>query len=61
MTYFLRILTFLFSKLFVDMIIVGLLLVKIYIKLWSGFCPINTKAHEVRQRARCNNCGVKGN
>ena len=23
--------------------------------------PINTTAHEVRQRARCNNCGVKGN
>ena len=21
----------------------------------------NTTAHEVRQRARCNNCGVKGN
>ena len=23
--------------------------------------PINTTAHEVRQRARCRNCGVKGN
>ena len=23
--------------------------------------PINTTAHEVRQRARCNNYGVKGN
>ena len=23
--------------------------------------PINTSAHEVRQRARCHNCGVKGN
>ena len=34
---------------------------KIYIKLGSGFCPIDTTAHEVRQRARCNNCGVKGN
>jgi len=34
---------------------------EIYIKMWSGFCPINTTAHEVRQRARCNNCGVKGN
>ena len=22
---------------------------------------VNTTAHEVRQRARCNNCGVKGN
>ena|GEM_PF-4735948 len=34
---------------------------KIYIKFGSGFCPINTTAHEVRQRARCHNCGVKGN
>ena len=34
---------------------------KIYIKFGSGFCSINTIAHEVRQRARCNNCGVKGN
>jgi len=25
------------------------------------FGPINTTAHEVRQRARCHNCGVKGN
>ena len=23
--------------------------------------PINTTAHEVRQRTRCRNCGVKGN
>ena len=23
--------------------------------------PTNTTAHEVRQRARCHNCGVKGN
>ena len=23
--------------------------------------PFYTTAHEVRQRARCNNCGVKGN
>ena len=23
--------------------------------------PINTTAHEVRQRARCQKCGVKGN
>jgi hypothetical protein len=22
---------------------------------------VNISAHEVRQRARCNNCGVKGN
>ena len=22
---------------------------------------VNITAHEVRQRARCNNCGVKGN
>ena len=34
---------------------------KIYIKLGSGFCPIDTTAHEVRRRARCNNCDVKGN
>jgi len=34
---------------------------EIYIKMWSGFCPINTTAHEVRQRARCHNCGVKVN
>ena len=43
------------------MIIVRQFLVKIYIKLGSGFCPINTTTHEVRQRARCHNCGVKGN
>jgi len=57
----LRILTLLFSKLSIDVIIVRQLLVKIYIKFGSGFCPINTTAHEVRQRARCHNCGVKGN
>ena len=61
MTYLLRILTLLFSKLSIDVIIVRQLLVKIYIKLGSSFCPINTTAHEVRQRARCNNCGVKSN
>ncbi|MDA8891667.1 hypothetical protein N9I81_02395, partial [Planktomarina temperata] len=57
----LRILTLLFSKLSIDVIIVRQLLVKIYIKFGSGFYPINTTAHEVRQRAKCNNCGVKGN
>ena len=31
---------------------------KVKIYLW---CPVTTTAHEVRQRARCNNCGVKGN
>jgi hypothetical protein len=61
MTYLLTILTLLFSKLSIDVIIVRQLLVKIYIKFGSGFCPINTTAHEVRQRAKCNNCGVKGN
>ena len=61
MTYSLRILTLLFSKLSIDVIIVRQLLVKIYIKFRSGFCPINTTAHEVRQKARCHNCGVKGN
>ena len=25
------------------------------------FCLIDTTAHEVCQRARCHNCGVKGN
>ena len=50
-----------FSKLFIDMIIVTQLLVKIYIKLGSGFYHINTTAHEVRQRARCHNFGMKGN
>lgn len=49
MTYLLRILTLLFSKLSIDVIIVRQLLVKIYIKFGSGFCPINTTAHEVRQ------------
>ena len=61
MTYLLKILTLLFSKIFVDVIVVTQLLVKIHIKLRSGFCPINTTAHEVSQRARCNDCGVKGN
>ena len=61
MTYLLRILTLLFSKFFIDMIIVTQLLVKIYIKLGSGFYHINTTAHEVRQRARCHNFGMKGN
>jgi hypothetical protein len=61
MTYLIRILTLLFSKLSINVIIVRQLLVKIYIKFGSGFCSINTTAHEVRQRARCHNCGVKGN
>ena len=61
MTYLLRILILLFSKLSIDVIIVRQLLVKIYIKFGSGFCPINTTAHQVRQRAKCHNCGVKGN
>ena len=26
-----------------------------------GVVCLHTTAHEVRQRARCNNCGVKGN
>ena len=60
MTYLLRILILLFSKLSIDVIIVRQLLVKIYIKFGSGFCPINTTAHQVRQRAKCHNCGVKG-
>jgi hypothetical protein len=34
---------------FIDTINVGKLLVKIYIKLGSGFCPIDTTAHAVRQ------------
>ena len=46
---------------FIDTINVRQLLMKIYIKLGSGFCPITTTAHEVRQRARCHSCGVKGN
>ena len=61
MTYLIRILTLLFSKLSINVIIVRQLLVKIYIKFGSGFCSINTIAHEVRQRARCRDCGVKGN
>ena len=61
MTYLLRILTLLFSKLSIDVIIVRQLLVKIYIKFGSGSCPINTTAHEVSQRARYQKCGVKGN
>jgi hypothetical protein len=44
-----------------QLVLVILLLLKIYIKLGSGFCPISTTAQEISQIARCNNCGVKGN
>jgi len=33
-----------------------------YVWSWLYYLSLSpTTAHEVRQRARCNNCGVKGN